>query len=200
MAFTFFFRDTHILDLVAKHVVPDVTGYSRVRVWDAGCAMGPEPYSLAIYLAENMGRFAFRNINILATDIDESGGFGKIIEEGIYSDEELKRIPRPLFDKYFEAADRPGHFRINESIRSSIKFQYHDLLSLQPPGNTFHMIMCKNVLLHFSPKQRVEVIRMFHSVLTPGGWFCTEQTQKMPEENEHLFARVGSDGQLFRRV
>ena len=48
MAFTFFFRDMSILDLIGQHVVPAVSGFTRVRVWDAGCAMGPEPYSLAI--------------------------------------------------------------------------------------------------------------------------------------------------------
>ena len=56
MAFTFFFRDMQILDLAVKHVVPYAMGRSRIKVWDAGCAMGPEPYSLAIVLAENCNK------------------------------------------------------------------------------------------------------------------------------------------------
>jgi chemotaxis protein methyltransferase CheR len=41
---------------------------------------------------------------------------------------------------------------------------------------------------------------MFHRALCPGGFFATEQTQKMPRELAGLFEQVVSDGQLFRRV
>jgi len=57
-----------------------------------------------------------------------------------------------------------------------------------------------NVLLHFQGAERVAVLRMFHSSLVPGGFFATEQTQKMPEGVTHLFERVTPDAQLFRRL
>ena len=79
MAFTYFFRYLLILELITKHVVPYVSGRSRIKVWDAGCAMGPEPYSLAIMFAESMGKFAFKNLKIFATDIDTCDTFGGII-------------------------------------------------------------------------------------------------------------------------
>ena len=64
MAFTFFFRDLRVLDLVTDYSVPALLGRSYARVWDAGCAMGPEPYSLAILFAEKMGGFAFNNLRL----------------------------------------------------------------------------------------------------------------------------------------
>lgn len=199
MAFTYFFRDLHTLELIVKHVIPSVSGYSKVRVWDAGCAMGPEPYSLAIMFAENMGRFAFRNFRVDATDLDGSNLFGKIIGDGVYCDEELKRIPRDLFTKYFQPAVKEGSYKIDDSIRSKVFYQKHDLLSLKPAGSGYNLILCKNVLLHFQPAQRVEVIRMFHGALAPGGYFATEQTQKMPGETACLFEQVAADAQLFRK-
>ena len=132
MAFTFFFRDMSILDLIGQHVVPAVSGFTRVRVWDAGCAMGPEPYSLAIVIAERMGHFMFRNVRIDATDIDEQDQFGKTIIAGIYPEEPLKRIPQDLFARYFEPADQPGQFRVVQMVRDRIHFQKHDLLSMTP--------------------------------------------------------------------
>lgn len=201
MAFTFFFRDMSILDLIAQHVVPAVSGFTRVRMWDAGCAMGPEPYSLAIVIAERMGHFMFRNVRIDATDIDEQDQFGKTIIAGVYPEEPLKRIPPELFTKYFEPApDHPGHFRVVEVIRERVHFQKHDLLSMQPIGATYHLIMCKNVLLHFQPQERVAVIRMFHASLAPGGFFATEQTQKLPDEVAGLFSQVSPEGQLFKKI
>ena len=199
MAFTFFFRDTHVLDLIAKHVIPDLSGFSRVRVWDAGCAMGPEPYTLAIYFAEHMGRFAYRNLRIDASDIDESGNFREIVEAGIYPEDMLKRIPQDLFAKYFQKTEKPEEYQVELEVRQRIVYFKHDLLSLQPVGEGYHLILCKNVLLHFQPEERIEVIKMFHKSLTTGGYFATEQTQKMPDELEPYFTQMTADGQLFRR-
>ncbi|MBK7258291.1 MAG: chemotaxis protein CheR [Ignavibacteriae bacterium] len=200
MAFTFFFRDMSILDLIGQHVVPAVSGFTRVRVWDAGCAMGPEPYSLAIVIAERMGHFMFRNVRIDATDIDEQDQFGKIIIAGIYPEEPLKRIPQDLFARYFEPADEPGQYRVVQMVRDRIHFQKHDLLSMTPIGASYHLIMCKNVLLHFQQQERAAVIRMFHAALAPGGFFATEQTQKLPDEVAGMFEQVSPEGQLFRKL
>jgi chemotaxis protein methyltransferase CheR len=199
MAFTFFFRDMSILELIAQHVVPAVSGFTRVRIWDAGSAMGPEPYSLAIVIAERMGQFMFRNVRIDATDIDEQDQFGKTIIAGVYPDDQLKRIPPELFQRYFAPADEPAHYRVVNEVRDRVHFQKHDLLSLQPIGSSYHLIMCKNVLLHFQQQERIEVFRMFHAALAPGGFFATEQTQKLPDEVAGLFEQVSPEGQLFRR-
>ena len=96
MAFTFFFRDKQTLDLIVEHVLPDLKRHMYINIWDAGCAMGPEPYSLAIMLRENMGPFLFRNVHIYATDIDDSDEFGQIMARGIYPEERVKRIPPHL--------------------------------------------------------------------------------------------------------
>ncbi|MGA2732504.1 MAG: CheR family methyltransferase [Syntrophobacteraceae bacterium] len=200
MAFTYFLRDMQTLERVVEHVVPYTSGRNRVQVWDAGCAMGQEPYSLAMLFAENMGHFAFKNLRIHATDLDDCSLFGEIIRTGLYQEEEVKRMPRELLEKYFQPDDKAGCFRISELLRSRIQFKKHDLLSLIPIGDGFSLIVCKNVLLHFHFAERVEVIRMFHGSLAPGGFFATEQTQKMPGETAHLFEQISGDAQLFRKV
>jgi len=201
MAFTFFFRDTHTLEHAARILAPEVAGRSRIRVWDAGCAMGPEPYTVAMILAEYMGHFSFKNLVIDATDIDEQDQFGTIINNAIYTEEETQRIPEEIFNKYFEKyEEKPGFVRVNDLIRSKIKFQKHDLLTLQSIGQGYSLIVCKNVLLHFQQNERIEVIKMFHKSLETGGFFVTEQTQKMPEELEYLFERVVPDAQLYKKV
>ncbi len=202
MAFTFFFRDTQTIEYAVKLMVPEVAGRSRVRIWDAGCAMGPEPYTLAIILAENMGNFAFKNLYIYATDIDdESGQFGRIITDGIYPYGELKRIPPELFEKYFTKIDGDeNRYRINDLIRDRVQYSVHNLLSLKPIADGFSLIVCKNVLLHFQQSERIEVIKMYHRSLAENGLFITEHTQKMPDELKHLFTQVVPDAQVFRKV
>jgi len=199
MAFTFFFRDITTIEEAVQHIIPTIIGRSKVNIWDAGCAMGPEPYTLAIVLAENLGNFAFKNVRIYATDHDESGHFGEIIAEGIYHYDELKRMPEDLFKKYFTPTSKDGYYQISEILRNCIIFQKHDLLKLQPVRTDFNLIMCKNVLLHFQQEDRIKVMQMFHTALEPNGVFVTENTQKMPDEIEHLYEKIGKGSQTFKK-
>lgn len=200
MAFTYFFRDLQTLDMIRLHVLPSLRTQRYFHVWDAGCAMGQEPYSLAIILRENMGSMIFRNVKIHATDIDESGQSANIIMKGIYPKDQIKRIPKEILLKYFLEENNTGFFRISEEIRSRVAYQRHDLLTLKRIRKDFGLILCKNVLLHFKETERIEVIRMFHDALEDGGFFVTEQTQKMPRQVAGLWEQEVSNAQIFRKV
>jgi len=200
MAFTYFFRDLHTLDMIRKHALPLLRTRRYVHVWDAGCAMGPEPYSIAIIFRENMGRMIFRNVKIHATDIDESGQFGNIIKAGIYPEDQIKRIPEEIRTRYFGPDGGPGLFKLSTEIRNCVSYQQHDLLSLTPVRKDLGLIVCKNVLLHFKENERIDVIKMFHSALEKGGFFVTEQTQKMPARLETLWERVVANAQVYRKL
>lgn len=197
MAFTFFFRDLPVLAHGVDEVLRVALGRMRIKVWDAGCALGQEPYTLAILFAEKMGA-AFNNLYLDATDYDEENHFGDVVREGIYRYDDLQRIPQEIFSTYFEHRGE-DRYQIVQRIRNRVFFRYHDLLTLEPIGTDYSMIVCKNVLLHFSYPQRIEVIRMFHRSLTTGGVLAMENTQKMPTELAHLFEQVHPDSQLYRK-
>jgi chemotaxis protein methyltransferase CheR len=200
LAFTFFFRDQPVLEKAVEHCLPIISGRNHPRIWDAGAAMGQEPYTLSILFAERMGHFAFNNLRIDATDVENTGHFAQLIEAALYTDEELSRLPEGILDKYFERNGKPGTFRVVDKVRQPVVFQCHDLLSLKEIGHDYSLVVCKNVLLHFRPPERVEVLRMFHRALALGGFFVTEHTQEMPLELASMFERVIPDGQLFRKV
>lgn len=204
MAFTYFFRDRYTLDLIAEHVIPALKRHMYIHIWDAGCAMGPEPYSLAIVLRENMGPFLFRNVRILATDIDESGDFGATIRRGVYGERGVERIPAALLARYFTQLAEPGphgerRYQISPELRKVIEYQRHDLLTLRPPRDGLGLIVCKNVLLHFTPEERVAVIKMFHAALAPGGFLVTEQTQKLPPGLGGMFKPASNAGKVWQK-
>lgn len=201
MAFTFFFRDEQILTLAVQKLVPITMGRSSVQILNAGCAMGMETYTFAILLAENMGKFALRNVKIHAVDIDnENVDFGKTLIDGIYPSEHLQRIPPDLFIKYFSPAEKTGHFIIKEELRNLITFQKYDLLTLKPLRSDYSLIICKNVLLHFNYQQRIAVLTMYHSMLLKGGLLVMENTQNMPEELTPLYKKVVDYAQLHEKI
>jgi len=201
MAFTFFFRDVQTLRLVEEKVIPPLAGRKAIHIWDAGCAMGPEPYSLAIILREGMGQFAFRKIQIHATDMDPDGRFESIVREGIYPYEQVKRIPEEIRAKYFSPAEKSETVKISDEVKLRVTFQQHDLLTLKPPmQGKVNLVVCKNVLLHFNDQQRADVLRMFHDALEPGGHLVTEQTQELPTSVSSLFERVVEHTRLYRKA
>jgi len=200
MAFTFFMRDQPTLEHAAEHMINYASGRSRIKIWDAGCALGQETWTIAMIFAERMNQFGFKNLRIDATDYDSANNFGSVVTAASYPAEELQRTPPELLAKYFEPAAKPGHLRVTELLHSRVTFQYHDLLSLKPIGHDYCLIVCKNVMLHFQYPERVEVFKMFHQALAPGGYLATENTQKLPQEVAHLFTQVVPDAQLFKKV
>ena len=198
MAFTYFFRDAQTLEVLIAQALPALRGRAFIRIWDAGCAHGPEPYTLAMLLRERMSDFLFRNVRIHATDVQRQ--FGPQIAAGIYAEQEVKRIPAAIRERYFRPAGESGHVEVVAEIREKVTFAEHDLLGLNPPREDFSLIVCKNVLLHFDQAQRVEVLRMFHRALRPEGLLATEHTQKLPESLSGLFETVAAHAQVHRRL
>lgn len=198
MAFTFFFRDLPVLKYAVEQTIMLTMGRMRIKVWDAGSALGQEPYTLAILFAERLGA-TFNNLYLDATDHDSENHFGDIVTLATYRYEELQRIPVDIFNKYFVSKGN-ALYRVCDKLRSRVFFQYHDLLSLKPIASEYALIVCKNVLLHFQYNERVEVIKMYHQALTAGGFLAMENTQKMPVELSDLFEQVVPDAQLYRKI
>ena len=198
MAVSYFFRDWQTLELLIQRALPVLCGQPAVNIWDAGCASGAEPYTLAMLLREQMTDRVFRNVRILATDVDS--GCGPPVVAGIYAEHEITRIPPPLRRRYMRATDEPRRWQVGDEVRDKVSFACHDLLSLEPPRDNFSLIVCKNVLVDFDEAQRRRVFRMFHQAMLPGGFLATEHTQKMPDGVESLFEPLSSYAQVYRRL
>ena len=155
--------------------------------------MDAKRYELNVQLAQML----IGGVIMDVTNVEQA----KLAEEaGAVAVMALERVPSDVFQKYFEPAEREGWFRVVEKIRNVVTTQHHNLLSLQPVRDDFSLIVCKNVLLHFQYPERIEVYKMFHQALEPGGLLVNEHTQKLPPEVGHLFTQVVSDGQLYSKV
>jgi chemotaxis protein methyltransferase CheR len=201
MAYTSFFRDTDALNAIAEFVIPAVSHARSIRVWDAGCASGEEPFTLAILFASKLRPFPFRNLDILATDYEESNfaQFGDRIRQAEYSRQDIFWVPADHREQYFEPTENPETFRLTASIRERVRYIQHDLLTLAPPETGHSLIVCKNVLMHFSPEDQVKVLDMFHEALLPGGYLALDGNQGMPEAFATRFLRVERGTPLFQK-
>ncbi|EHQ35894.1 CheR family methyltransferase [Methanoplanus limicola] len=209
MGATYFFRDLHTLNMVHSVIIPEINNnrksqgcpQKKINIWSAGCANGSEPYTLAVILREALDESVFSDVCIRATDIDPNNRFEAIINRGSYTAGELSKIPADMFaGNFMPDIENAGNYVINDNIRKQVKYHHHDLLTLKPVINEpFDIILCKNVLLHFSEKQRSDVIEMFYNSLTDGGFFITEQTQKIPEHLPVKFEQMVSNARIYRK-
>jgi len=207
MGATYFFRDTQTLNMIPNVLIPRILegegncSIKNINIWSAGCANGSEPYTLAILLKEVLDEEIFSRVQIFATDIDPNDRFENIIKKGSYPREDLKKIPEKMFqNNFFKDPDIHDNFIISTEIREHVQYSRHNLLSLKPViENPFDVIVCKNVLLHFTERQVTDIINMFYQSLSNGGFFITEQTQKLPCSSSKQFSQFISNARIYIR-
>ena len=201
MAYTSFFRDADALAAISDIVIPALAHWRAIRVWDAGCATGEEPYTLAIVFASKLRPFPFRNLDILATDYEESSfaQFGDQIAVARYSRKDIFWVPPEFRELYFVPTGDPELFQVADEVRERVRYRQHDLLTLVPPETGHGLIVCKNVLMHFSPEGQAGVLEMFHQSLVPGGYLALDGAQELPPAFAARFPRVAPGLPLYQK-
>ncbi|MEA1867513.1 MAG: protein-glutamate O-methyltransferase [Thermodesulfobacteriota bacterium] len=177
---TSFFREAkHFLKL--EEILPELLGTQRrpkLRVWSAGCSTGEEPYSLAIMLSEAISGHSV-DLKILATDI--STGTLQTAVAGVYSEDRLKDVPRPLLRKYFQLGQErwEGHYRVKKSLKDIIEFKRFNLMDKPVFNNTFDVIFCRNVMIYFDKKTQNGLVNRFCDYLKQGGYLFIGHSESL---------------------
>lgn len=167
---TFFFRDNKPFDTFKESILPHLleTRSTRktLRIWNAACSTGQEPYSVAMLLKEEAARMPGWRVEILATDISN-----EVLEKaksGLYSQFEVQRgLPIQLLIKYFQQMGEM--WQIDSSIRAMVKFQNVNLLASLAMLGTFDVIFCRNVLIYFDHPTKAKVLAEMHKIMARDG-------------------------------
>ena len=169
---TFFFRDRFPFDNFRKIILPQLLearrNVRRLRIWCCACSSGQEPYSLAMIIDEEAQQLSGWNVEILATDLSRSVLAGA--REGLYSQFEVQRgLPISYLLRYFrQEGDR---WRINEHLRSRVRFEEFNLMSDFRGLGRFDVIFCRNVLIYFDVPTKKNVLGRLVQALPPDGYF-----------------------------
>jgi chemotaxis protein methyltransferase CheR len=169
---TFFFRDRAPFDNFRKFILPELIearrNIRRIRIWCCACSSGQEPYSLAMILDEEVQKLAGWHVDILATDLSRS--VLATAREGLYSQFEVQRgLPITQLLRYFrQEGDR---WRVNEHLRSRVRFDELNLLSQFHDIGRFDVIFCRNVLIYFDVPTKKKILDRLARVLAPDGFF-----------------------------
>ncbi|WP_343046931.1 protein-glutamate O-methyltransferase CheR [Sphingomonas chungangi] len=162
---TFFYRDLNAFRLLDEQGMGRLhaarAGTQRLRIWSAGCSTGQEAYTIAMMIADRPDRWRGWTIDILGTDLSPAAI--ERAKEGRYSQFEIQRgLPVTQMLRRF---DQDGeHWQASSLLRQSVRFRVHNLLTA-PPVGMFDVVLCRNVLLYFSPDVRTLVFSRIASAM-----------------------------------
>lgn len=166
------FRNPSFFKAFREKVIPILREYPEIRIWHAGCATGEEVYSMAILLQEE--GLIERSI-IYATDMNEQvlekakkGAF-PIHKMQAYTKNYMLAGGAHAFSEYYQTDYQYAYF--HPTLLKNIIFAQHNLVT-DHSFNEFHVVLCRNVLIYFSPKLQSQVHHLFYESLSDKGFLC----------------------------
>jgi chemotaxis protein methyltransferase CheR len=195
------FRDPHFFLAFRRRAVPMLRTYPFIRIWQAGCSLGEEAYTLAILLEEEG---LYDRSLIYATDINESTL--RRAREGIYPAELMQKYTqnyilaggRRAFSEYYTA--RYEFAIMRPSLQRNIVFSQHNLVS-DGPFNEFNVILCRNVMIYFNRSLQERTHALFHGSLTMFGILGLGARESMRfTPQEHDYEQLEPGEKLYRRI
>jgi chemotaxis protein methyltransferase CheR len=176
-----FFRSPDRFEELGQVVLPRLLAERpALRVWSAGCSYGPEPYSVALLLAELAPGAKH---DVLATDVDEP--MLERAQAATFTERDLRNVPPALRYRHFV----PGRRAPRPAVRDLVRFQVHDLLAGAPECD-FDLVLCRNVLMYFTGPAKTRAAAVLYDAIRPGGYLFTASGEALAELPEAGFKRV----------
>lgn len=166
---SYFFRQEKDFDTMVSHAIATIAHQSQSRfiIWSAGCSDGPEPYSAAIALREQLPLTCRSQVSIFASDINRAAVQNAI--KGEYGTWSLRGLNDHRRKRYFRSTG--NGYRLRDEILAMVDFTW---LSLQEHIATFERdtvdcIFFRNVAIYLDRSMVEKLIRQFHGILRPNG-------------------------------
>lgn len=170
---TRFFRNRDTFDFVLKNVLPIVTRErvnNTIQMWSAGCAVGAEPYSMAMMMDKMMTPYSIQATDIKSELLDLARG-------ALYDKGYLGELNPVEIENYFDEIDETT-VKVKKKYRSKVNFFKLNLLEDRYPMN-FDIIFCRNVLIYIDKEPQIKIINGFMDALRPGGFLILGRTESI---------------------
>ncbi len=195
------FRNPSFFKAFREKVIPILREYPEIRIWHAGCATGEEVYSMAILLQEE--GLIERSI-IYATDMNEQvlekakkGAF-PIHKMQAYTKNYMLAGGAHAFSEYYQTDYQYAYF--HPTLLKNIIFAQHNLVT-DHSFNEFHVVLCRNVLIYFSPKLQSQVHHLFYESLSDKGFLCLGDKETLRfEEIISKYREIVGNERIYQKM
>lgn len=200
---TYFFRHPEQLDAVVATAIPDRMARRApertLRIVSAGCAGGEELYSVAILLRERVPELLSWDLHLEGLDVNPT--MVEKARRAEYTSWSLRRTPPALQASYF--LPRGGRFCLRQAIRDMARFEVRNLLErgeeLWSPGSV-DVILCRNVLMYFTPPAASAIVARFEAALAPGGFLFLGSAESLRDLSEGFATRDADEAFFYQRL
>ena len=207
-----FFRNPLIFEYLGVRILPTLLEQKKkhpspsLRIWSAGCAMGEEPYSIAMLINESTDiekqtNDVHMDVTIFATDIDIN--IIKKAQKAVYSFESIKNIKYALVKKNFLSQGK--YFHLLPFLKKQISFSVYDILdpnSYAPPesifGN-FDMVFCRNLLIYFNNQYQNTIFDKLYRSLSLNGYLILGEAEVPPLKYQNHFRKVNECCHIYQK-
>ncbi|MDX5419845.1 MAG: protein-glutamate O-methyltransferase CheR [Hymenobacteraceae bacterium] len=195
------FRDPTFYLSLRENVLPILSTYPFIKIWDAGCSTGEELFSLAILLEEEG---LLDRTKIYATDINQ-----KVLrqaKEGIFSASNMAAYTSAYyaaggkrdFSNYYTS--NYGNVKFNSCLVRNVVFYPHNLAT-DSSFNEFHLIVCRNVLIYFNRELQERVYKLFNESLVSLGYLALGKKETLAmSEIRSEFNFVDKNNRIYRKT
>jgi len=197
---TLWFRDQYPYEALKRMILPELARahYPNVRIWSAACSSGQEPYSISMILDEYRREYPkhpLPNVQITATDISPS--IIKSAKEAVYEDIALARgLTSDRRAKYFDEMGTKA--QVKDFIRRQVTFQELNLISPTMALGKFHIIFCRNVLIYFSDKNKINILERLANAMESGGYLFLGGSESISRYTTKFEVARYYGGMVFR--
>lgn len=169
---TEFFGEAAQSKVLVSTIIPDLIetrvkdGADTVRVLCCGTSFGPEAYSTAMSVLEEVHSDKAR---ITVTGIDVSHICLNTAKRGIYKREMFRQVDQKYLDLYFE--DDRGDLRVKDQVKNLVEFKFTNTVNpeaMEQLGE-FDVVICRNLFSDFSQKAKERMAENIYNILVPGG-------------------------------
>lgn len=174
--FTSFFREfmhfEHLLEILPELVEKvRAQGRNEIRLWSAACSKGHEVWSLAMWLHHHLPLIDPKmSYSVLGTDIDAASL--SEASNGVYHARELQTAPIHLWQPVWVRGqgDISEWYKAKKVLRDRVRFSTANMLNLQGFSEAhFDVVLCRNVLIYFSPADQAQAAKNLLAHLHPHG-------------------------------
>jgi chemotaxis protein methyltransferase CheR len=173
---TYFFREPQHFEDLERRVAGNTTNDELV-VWSAASSSGEEAYSIAMLLADKLGRRPWR---VVGTDL--SSAMVEAARRGLYPLERARMVPPEYLRKYCRkgTGDYDGQLLVSNELRAHVHFQEANLMQELPRDlPTFDIIFLRNVLIYFDNPAKAQIVRNVLGRLKPDGVLYTGHAESI---------------------
>lgn len=203
---THFFRHPELFQALQQTILPEVIERNqcrrRLRIWSAGSSIGAEAYTVSILLRSCFAeRIRDWDVSILGTDINRS-----YLSQAVRAQFEnwaLRGTSDEVKERCFTRCG--AYWELRPEYKQDVSFLYHNLAKHACPSllhnlAAFDVVLCRNVMIYFSPTVIERIVENLRRCLADGGWLLVGHAEHNPKTFRD-YRTISFDGVIaYRRI